>query len=87
MSSSQNQASTPAMTSASTATSTSASAPTAAGYTQSTHGIHFMDEGERDRHGNVMLASQEPCEDCGGKVVWATKGPWLMVCQRCGEPQ
>ncbi|EDU42864.1 predicted protein [Pyrenophora tritici-repentis Pt-1C-BFP] len=84
MSSSQKQSSTSPI---STSTSTSISAVVTTGYIQSVHGIHYMDEGEKDKHGNVMLASKEPCEDCGGKVVWATKGPWLMVCQMCGEPQ
>ncbi|KAI1685577.1 hypothetical protein KJE20_05861 [Pyrenophora tritici-repentis] len=60
MSSSQKQSSTSPI---STSTSTSISAVVTTGYIQSVHGIHYMDEGEKDKHGNVMLASKEPCED------------------------
>ncbi|KAI1671733.1 hypothetical protein L13192_05090 [Pyrenophora tritici-repentis] len=57
MSSSQKQSSTSPI---STSTSTSISAVVTTGYIQSVHGIHYMDEGEKDKHGNVMLASKEP---------------------------
>jgi hypothetical protein len=45
------------------------------------------DEGEKDEQGNVKIAAQEPCENCGGRIVWATKGEWLMICEKCQEPQ
>ncbi|RMZ70464.1 hypothetical protein GMOD_00000555 [Pyrenophora seminiperda CCB06] len=79
--------------SATTTTTTTATATAAnpakqkTGYVQTARGIQFIDEGEKDASGNVILASKEPCEDCGGKVVWATVGEWFMVCQMCGEPQ
>lgn len=34
------------------------------------------DPGERNEQGHVLAPSTEPCEKCGGKVVWATKGEW-----------
>ncbi|KAH7068245.1 hypothetical protein BKA63DRAFT_556752 [Paraphoma chrysanthemicola] len=46
-----------------------------------------IDEGETNSTGRVILADTQPCEKCGGKVVWATKGEWLLVCGGCGEPQ
>ncbi|KAH7092196.1 hypothetical protein FB567DRAFT_404888, partial [Paraphoma chrysanthemicola] len=46
-----------------------------------------IDEGEKDTKGRVVLANTQPCEKCGGNVVWATKGEWLLVCGGCGEPQ
>jgi ribosomal protein S27AE len=46
-----------------------------------------VDGGEKEKDGKVIEASDKPCENCGGKVVWATKGEWLMVCGGCGEPQ
>jgi hypothetical protein len=46
-----------------------------------------LDEGEKDGNGQVMLADCQPCEQCGGKVVWATKGEWLLICEGCQEPQ
>jgi hypothetical protein len=45
------------------------------------------DEGEKDGNGQVMLADCQPCEQCGGKVVWATRGEWLLICEGCQEPQ
>jgi hypothetical protein len=56
-------------------------------YAEPSNGVHIIDEGEKDKNGKVILASKEPCELCGGKVVWATMGEWLVVCQGCGEPQ
>ncbi|KAF2028636.1 hypothetical protein EK21DRAFT_69382 [Setomelanomma holmii] len=47
----------------------------------------FYDEGEKDANGQVIMASREPCETCGGKVVFATKGEWLLICQGCQIPQ
>jgi ribosomal protein S27AE len=62
--------------------------PTAGvGVEQDGSGALFEDEGEKDKDGKVIEASQEPCEKCGGKVVWATRGEWLLVCGGCGEPQ
>jgi hypothetical protein len=29
----------------------------------------------------------EPCEKCGRKIVWATKGEYFLICQDCQEPQ
>ena len=55
-------------------------------YVQTDKGIYYRDEGEKDRNGNVMIL-KDPCEDCGGEVVWATKGPWLLICRDCGEIQ
>jgi hypothetical protein len=46
-----------------------------------------LDAGETDAQGNVMQAISEACEKCGGKIVWATKGEWLLVCEGCGEAQ
>ncbi|KAI1516013.1 hypothetical protein Ptr86124_004550 [Pyrenophora tritici-repentis] len=78
MSSSQKQSSTSPI---STSTSTSISAVVTTGYIQSVHGIHYMDEGEKDKHGNVMLASKEPCEDCGGKAT--SRADDLKVATAC----
>jgi ribosomal protein S27AE len=61
--------------------------PTDVGVEQDGSGALFEDEGEKDKDGKVIEASQEPCEKCGGKVVWATRGEWLLVCGGCGEPQ
>jgi hypothetical protein len=47
----------------------------------------FTHAGEKDSEGKVMEASKEPCEKCGGKIVWATKGEWLMICEKCKEPK
>jgi hypothetical protein len=63
-----------------------ASGTTTPNYSESASGVHIIDEGEKDKNGKVILASKEPCETCGGKVVWATMGQFLMVCQGCGEP-
>tara|TARA_R110002003_G_scaffold171_1_gene13826 strand:+ start:9008 stop:9793 length:786 start_codon:yes stop_codon:yes gene_type:complete len=46
-----------------------------------------LDEGEKDGNGQVMRADCQPCEQCGGKVVWATRGEWLLICEGCQEPQ
>ncbi|KAF1833431.1 hypothetical protein BDW02DRAFT_474377, partial [Decorospora gaudefroyi] len=56
-------------------------------YVQTATGVSIADEGEKDKNGNVIQASKEPCDLCGGQVVWATVGEWLMFCQQCGEPQ
>jgi hypothetical protein len=46
------------------------------------------DEGEKDAAGKVMEpVPDEPCEECGGKTVWATKGECYLICQDCQEPQ
>ena len=47
------------------------------------------DEGERDAQGNLIDPKQGTCwdEKCGGEVVWATKGPWLLVCLKCQRQQ
>ncbi|KAF1849477.1 uncharacterized protein K460DRAFT_265657, partial [Cucurbitaria berberidis CBS 394.84] len=50
-------------------------------------GVEIVDEGEKDSDGNVLQASHERCDECGGKIVWATKGEYLMICGECGEPQ
>jgi uncharacterized protein (DUF2345 family) len=47
----------------------------------------FTDAGEKDTEGRVIEASKEPCENRGGRIVWATKGEWLMICEGCKEPQ
>ena len=53
-------------------------------YNKSAFGIHIIDEGEKDKNGKVILASKEPCGTCGGKVVWATMGEFLIVFQGVG---
>ncbi|KAH4346954.1 hypothetical protein HBH98_100200 [Parastagonospora nodorum] len=55
--------------------------------TPTLHRSYSDDEGEKDAAGRVVEASHEPCEKCGGKVVWATMGEWLMICGECQEPQ
>jgi hypothetical protein len=46
------------------------------------------DEGEKDTAGKVMEpVPDEPCEGCGGKILWATKGEYYLICQDCQEPQ
>jgi hypothetical protein len=46
------------------------------------------DAGEKDASGNVMdPVPNESCEKCGGKIVWATKGEYFLICQDCQEPQ
>jgi hypothetical protein len=57
-----------------------------AGWIQTTKGIYYKDEGERDEYGNVTILKDQ-CEDCGGRVVFATRGPWLLICRDCGEVQ
>jgi hypothetical protein len=49
--------------------------------------VQPFDEGEKDGNEQVMLANRQPCEKCGGKVVWATRGEWLLICEVCQEPQ
>jgi hypothetical protein len=71
----------------SVAPSKSSSGTSTPKYADASNGVHIIDEGEKDKNGKAILASKEPCELCGGKVVWATMGEWLMVCQGCGEPQ
>lgn len=55
--------------------------------TPALHRSYSDDRGEKDAAGRVVEASTEPCEKCGGKVVWATRGEWLMICGECQEPQ
>jgi hypothetical protein len=46
------------------------------------------DEGEKDANGNFLdPIPDESCEKCGGKIVWATKGEWYLICQGCQKPQ
>jgi hypothetical protein len=77
----------PSQSSSGTTTPKDASDTSTPKYNESASGIHIIDEGEKDKNGKVILASKEPCEACGGEVVWATMGEFLMVCQGCGEPQ
>jgi hypothetical protein len=72
-----------------TASHSSASAPSSSisAYMQTDKGIHYKDEREKAKNGNGITATKEPCVECSGKIVWVTKGQWLMVCQLCGEPQ
>ncbi|KAF2822176.1 hypothetical protein CC86DRAFT_331010, partial [Ophiobolus disseminans] len=70
-----------------TTTPSSPTAPKA--YEESATGVKViqLDEGEKDGQGHVIEAVHEPCETCGGKVVWATKGEYLLICEGCQEPQ
>jgi hypothetical protein len=77
----------PISASPASATSKSSSGTSTPKYAEAANGVHIIDEGEKDKDGKVILASKEPCELCGGKVVWATMGEFLMVCQGCGKPQ
>ena len=56
-------------------------------YETSLTGIRVIDQGEKDNEGQVLEAGHERCDECGGMVVWATKGEYLMICEKCGEPQ
>jgi hypothetical protein len=49
----------------------------------------FMDPdpGEKDADGHVKQAINEPCEACGGQVIWATRGEYYLICAKCQEPQ
>jgi hypothetical protein len=49
----------------------------------------FMDPdpGEKDADGHVKQAITEPCEACGGQVIWATRGEYYLICAKCQEPQ
>jgi tRNA(Arg) A34 adenosine deaminase TadA len=77
----------PITASSAAATSKSSSGTSTPKYADASNGVHIIDEGEKDKDGKVILASKEPCELCGGKVVWATMGEFFMVCQGCREPQ
>ncbi|OAK95569.1 hypothetical protein IQ06DRAFT_360765 [Phaeosphaeriaceae sp. SRC1lsM3a] len=46
-----------------------------------------LDPGETDADGHVLAPRIGPCEKRSGRIVWATKGEWLLVCEGCGEPQ
>ncbi|KAF1946010.1 hypothetical protein EJ02DRAFT_331136, partial [Clathrospora elynae] len=49
-------------------------------------GLKIVNEGEKNKDENVMEAGHQKCNECDGKVVWATKGEYLMICEGCGEP-
>lgn len=56
-------------------------------YVETHAGVLIIDEGEKDGNGIVLVGCPEGCNDCGGRILWATRGEHLMICESCGEPQ